>query len=273
MLNRIFSTDSPKAIKADKFGYVDAIHYMAPSTVSGVGNLCPNASPACIALCLGLTSGQAGMVKDIDSQYAQGNMVRVSREQKARRFMRSRAQYMADVVRSIELMQLRASKLGKALCVRMNGSSDVIWEAIACERRFPAWSNGERVTVTRKFRNVFEAFPGVQFVDYTKIAKRFDRELPANYHLTFSRSETNEHVARELLFAGHNVAVVFAGDLPTFWNGFCVVNGDEHDLRHLDPRAKDHRSPGYVIGLSPKGRVAKRDRSGFVVRSSVPSQA
>lgn len=273
MGNRIFSTDSPKAIKADKYGYLNAIHYMAPHTVAGVGNLCPNASETCKLLCLGLTSGQAGMVKDIASNDFQGNSVRRSREQKARRFMRARAQYMADVVRAIVLAKAQAANKGKKLCVRMNGSTDVMWEAIKCERRIPAWSNGKRCEVVRQFRNVFEAFPDVQFVDYTKIAKRFDRELPANYHLTFSRSETNERAARELLLAGHNVAVVFAGPKPVFWNGFPVIDGDEHDLRHLDPRAKDYRSPGYVVGLSPKGRVAKRDTSGFVVRSRVPSQA
>src|SRR5215469_14110646 len=120
MKNRIFSTDSPKAVKADKYGYLNAIHYMAPSRVGGVGNLCSHASPACIELCLGLTSGQAGMVKDIDSAADQGNSVRASRKAKARRFMLDRAAYMVDVVRSIELEQRRAIKLKKRLCVRPN---------------------------------------------------------------------------------------------------------------------------------------------------------
>ena len=48
------------------------------------------------------------------------------------------------------------------------------------------------------------AFPSLQFVDYTKNAKRFDRALPANYHLTFSRSETNEVDALRLLDRGVN---------------------------------------------------------------------
>jgi hypothetical protein len=40
-----------------------------------------------------------------------------------------------------------------------------------------------------------------------------------------------------------------------------VIDGDEHDLRHLDGR-------GVVIGLSPKGPRAKHDKSGFVIRNA-----
>lgn len=164
--------------------------------------------------------------------------------------MRERKAYMADVVSSIEMEQRKASKLGKVLCVRLNGSTDIAWEGVACER------NG------RAFRNIFEAFPDLQFVDYTKNPKRFDRYLPKNYHLTFSRSETNEALAVALLCAGRNVAVVFAGTRPDRWHGFKTIDGDSHDLRHLDPRGP----MGFVVALTPKGRKAKKDKSGFVVR-------
>jgi hypothetical protein len=89
--------------------------------------------------------------------------------------------------------------------------------------------------------------------------RRFDRALPANYSLTFSRSELNDVDALRLLSRGQNVAVVFAGAKPATWHDYRVVDGDAHDLRHLDPR-------GVVIGLSPKGARAKHDSSGFVVR-------
>ena len=52
-------------------------------------------------------------------------------------------------------------------------------------------------------------FPDVQFYDYTKNWKRFEKQLPANYHLTFSRSETNHDKAMELLNSGINVAIIF----------------------------------------------------------------
>src|SRR6516225_6995724 len=133
MKNRIFSTDSPKAIKASAFGYLNAIHYMAPADLSGV-NLCPHASAGCKALCLGWTAGQAGIVSNLASRRAQGNSTRQSRLDKARRFMRDRAGYMRDVVKSIEQAQAKAKRLSKKLCVRMNGSTDIAWEGIACVR-------------------------------------------------------------------------------------------------------------------------------------------
>jgi hypothetical protein len=83
------------------------------------------------------------------------------------------------------------------------------------------------------------------------------RELPHNYHLTFSRSETNEAECMDLLADGFNVAAVFR-KVPRKWRGFTVIDGDIHDLRHLDPK-------GVVVGLTPKGRKAKADTSGFVI--------
>jgi len=251
MLNRIFSIDSPKAIKAQSYGWLNAIHYMAPHDIAGVGNLCPRATPGCRALCLGLWSGQAGMVS-ANTTADQGNSVRASRKAKARRFMRDRAAYMRDVVRSLELLEHKAIRSRMKLCIRLNGSTDIAWEGVACER------NGQR------YRNLMEAFPHLQFIDYTKIASRFKRPLPPNYHLTLSRSELNEAECIEALRAGINVAVVFAGPRPEQWQGFPTIDGDKHDLRHLDPRGPR----GTVIALSPKGRKAKRDKSGFVIRNA-----
>lgn len=256
MRNRIFSTDSAKAVKAEGYDFINAIQYLAPASTSGV-NLCPHASAGCIALCLGWFSGQASMVADLERG---SNSVRASRIAKAQRFMHDRAAYMADVVRSIELLLAKATKAGKRLCVRLNGSSDIAWEGVKCERRVV----GSVAPIV--FRNVFAAFPDVQFVDYTKNPARFNRVLPRNYHLTLSRSEINEQECREWLACGVNVAVVFAGEKPAQWHGFDVIDGDQHDLRQLDPRGPR----GVVVALSPKGGKAKRDMSGFVVRGEAP---
>jgi hypothetical protein len=244
MRNRIFSTTSAKAIKAGDFGYLNAIHYMAPHTLGGVGNLCVDSSAGCRALCLGHYSGQASMVSDLERG---DNSVRASRREKAQRFMRDRKAYLADMVLAICQVKREAARKGLRLCVRLNGSTDIAWEMIR---------------VSDRGHTLFDLFPDVQFVDYTKIARRFDRQLPANYHLTFSRSETNELAVWSLLARGVNVAVVFAGAKPKAYCGAEVIDGDKHDLRHLDPRG----AKGYVIGLSPKGRKAKADTSGFVVR-------
>ena len=258
MQNRIFSTDSAKAIKAQEYGYLNAIHYLAPSKLSGF-NLCSHASPGCIAICLGWESGQASMVSN-DTDL---NEARKSRIQKAQRFMKERAAYLLDVVRSIDNENVKASKAGLKLCVRMNGASDIAFEGI----RFTVTRNAKGKAMQVKLNNrdglnIFDHYPELAFVDYTKNPKRFDRKLPANLHLTFSRSETNEATALQLLACGTNVAIVFADDKPASWNGFAVIDGDKHDLRQLDPRG----ARGFVIALSPKGRKAKKDRSGFIIR-------
>ena len=237
MQNRIFSVDNPKAAKAKDYGYLNAIHYMAPHKLAGVGNLCGDASAGCIALCLGQHSGAAVYYPSVIQ----------SRIAKARRFMKSRAAYMRDMASAINAAYRKAQREGLLLCVRPNGSTDLAWEGLKGD-------NG---------LSLVAAFPEIQFTDYTKSFKRAmahaSGKLPANYHLTFSHSETNAAQCMQVLAAGGNVAVVFAGGLPDSWNGFPVINGDLHDLRHLDPR-------GVVVGLSPKGPKAKRDKSGFVVR-------
>ena len=234
----LFSVDSPKAIKADKYGWLNAIHYMAPSDIAGVGNLCPFASPGCKASCLGYHSGQASMVKDA-SNVENKNSVRLSRDTKARQFMTMRREYLEALSKQISKLVAKAAEMDKQLCVRLNGSTDINWLG----------------------KGIIETFGNVQFTEYTKnksLALRWARgETPSNLSVTFSRSETNEADCLEVLEAGGNVAVVFSKSLPDTWNGYKVINGDQHDLRHLDPK-------GVVVGLVAKG-AARKDTSGFVV--------
>jgi hypothetical protein len=207
---------------------------MAPHRLAGVGNLCPHASKGCVALCLGEHSGNAALYP----------AVLKSRIAKAQLMMRDRPQFLKEMTAGIRRARATAKHQKLNLCVRLNGATDVAWERLA--------------------PSVFADNADLQFVDYTKSVKRALEhargQLPANYHLTFSRSETNEADCRRVLEAGGNVAVVFAGEFPEHYLGFPVINGDAHDLRHLDGR-------GVVVALSPKGRKAKADKSGFVVRS------
>jgi hypothetical protein len=250
---RFFSLDSAKAIKAREFGYLNAINYMAPANTAGVGNLCPHASAGCLALCLGWYSGQAGMVAG-DSDTAL-NSVRKSRQAKARLFMTDRVAFFNEMIAGIAQAERKAQREGLKLCVRLNGATDIAWESVSATS------------------SMFTQFPHIQFVDYTKNVKRALKHaaglMPRNYHLTFSRSETNEADCARVLAAGGNVAVVVAGEFPRQWHGYEVVNGDAHDLRHMDAGSTHlygQAQRGIVIALSPKGTRAKRDRSGFVVR-------
>jgi hypothetical protein len=230
---RFFSLDNPKAIKAQKLGWLNAINYMAPHRSAGVGDLCGNASAGCIALCLGEHSGNAALYP----------AVMQSRIRKAQYFMRDRRAFLTEMAVHIANARRRARKAQLKLCVRLNGATDLAWEGLSPE--------------------TFASNPDIQFVDYTKSPKRALAhaigQMPANYHLTFSRSETNEAQCLEVLKAGGSVAVVSSEPMPQTYLSARVIDGDASDLRHLDP-------PGCVVWLSPKGAKAKRDRSGFVVR-------
>jgi hypothetical protein len=147
--------------------------------------------------------------------------------------------FKALLLSDIALFKLLAKKEGKEACVRLNGTSDISWERLG----------------------VFQSFPDVQFYDYTKNPVRALQfaagAMPSNYHLTFSRSEANQSQCLDVLRAGGNVAVVFGSALPSVWQGFTVVNGDESDLRFTDKK-------NVVVGLKAKGD-AKKDATGFVV--------
>lgn len=252
----LFSTDNAKAAKASGYGYLNAVHYMAPHELAGVGNLCSHASWQCIALCLGQYSGQAAMVTDLE---AGTNPTRESRKLKAQLFMRSRGDYMNRLARDIIRLDAKAQRDGLKLCVRLNGSTDIVWERVsfaidaktAKALRLPAYA-GRVMTLP-------QIFPAIQFVEYTKNPTRLGK-APANLDLTLSYSGDNAQACVDALLTGHNVAMVFHGALPESFAGFPVINGDLHDLRHLD------RKGGVIVGLTPKGRKAKLDQTGFVVR-------
>jgi hypothetical protein len=257
---RLFSTENAKAAKASGFGYLNAVHYMAPHDLGGVGNLCSHASAQCIAICLGHYSGQAGMVTNLETDT---NAARESRKLKAQLFMRSRNDYMNRLARDIIKLDAQAARDGLQLCVRLNGSTDIVWERVSFQidartakaLRLPEYA-GRVMTLP-------QMFPAIQFVEYTKNPTRLGK-APRNLDLTLSYSGANARACVDALLAGHNVAMVFHGGLPASFAGFPVIDGDKHDLRHLD------RKGGFIVGLSPKGRKAKRDTSGFVVTHSLP---
>jgi len=256
---RFLSVDSAKAIKAQSYGYLNGINYGAPHTFAGVGNMCGHASVGCIKVCLGKESGQAAMHKA-----GELNPVLISRIEKTKYFMADRRAFMAEFAFHIGKLIAESDRLGLKACARPNGSWDQRFEGIPVSVDDDLAAKLSRLTKSPvqagSYNNLMSLFRQVQFVDYTKNASRFNKPLPPNYNLTFSLSETNESTARAVLASGFNVAAVFADELPETYLGRSVHNGDLHDLRFLDPQG------GYIIGLSPKGRAAKRDQSGFVIR-------
>jgi hypothetical protein len=109
------------------------------------------------------------------------------------------------------------------------------------------------------YRNIFTAFPEVQFYDYTKVLGRKVKDI-SNYQLTFSAADGNDADVTKAIAQGYNVAVVFGIKktvaMPETYLGMTVFNGDQTDLRFLDPKS-------VIVGLYAKGK-AKTDQSGFV---------
>jgi hypothetical protein len=231
---KLLTTANSKIKKGEKMGYLTYGIHLAPASLSGF-NVCKDASAGCAAACLN-TAGM-GVFSNVQK----------ARIEKTKLFFKDKQAFFNQLVKEIRSAILSARKKNLVSCFRLNLTSDLPWEKIKFDGR-----------------SILDHFPQVMFYDYTKSPERMTAflagEMPKNYHLTFSRSETNGAIADAFLASGGNVAIVFRKTLPAKYKGFSVVNGDETDLRFLD-------GGGNVIGLVEKGR-AKKDASGFVLEPS-----
>jgi hypothetical protein len=231
---KLLTESNQKIRKGDKLGFFTVGLHLAPAKLAGLDiNTCLWASNGCEASCLN-TSGHGAF-----------STVQESRIRKTHFFWFARFQFLRQLIVEIESAKRKAARKSLTLAVRLNLTSDVMWE-----------------TVEDEFgKTIFDHFPGVIFYDYTKGRVRMENFLsgkfPRNYSLTFSRSESNEKDVEKITLAGGNVAVVFRGKLPETYKGKKVISGDESDARFTDPK-------NVIIGLVQKGK-AKKDTSGFVV--------
>lgn len=232
---KLLTTSNTKIRKGEKLGVMTFGVHLAPANLSGF-NVCKDASAGCAAACL----NTAGM-----GVYS---TVQKARIEKTRLFFSDREAFMTQLVKEIRSAVKKAQKNGMQAAFRLNLTSDLPWEKIR-----------------HAGQTVLEMFPSVQFYDYTASPARMSAflagEMPANYHLTFSRKEnTPDELVKSILATGGNVAVVFRKKLPARAFGADVVNGDETDARFLDGKGK-------IVGLVEKGR-AKKDLTGFVLEGS-----
>ena len=238
---KLLSTGNPKILKGIKQGYNTYILHLAPADLSGF-NTCPKATAGCKAACLN-TAGRGGMFKKGEST----NMIQEARIRKTAFFFEERAGFMEWLVADIKLAIKQSAKKGLIPVFRLNGTSDLSWEKY------------EVIRDGKLYRNIFTAFPDVQFYDYTKVLGRKISDIK-NYHLTFSAADGNDVDVMKAIQQDYNVATVFGIKktlpMPESYNGLPVFNGDESELRFLDPK-------GVVVGLYAKGK-AKKDTSGFV---------
>jgi len=168
--------------------------------------------------------------------------------------------------------------------VRLNVLSDVPWELV--------------------FPSLFDAVPGLQFYDYTKVP---GREPPPNYDLTFSNSGGNLRLVEKHLAASGRVAVV--AHVPEWRSGspiskrenesdesygarrdeaakrlwsdrlpktctvggirYPVIDGDVNDVRFMDPTpaiiALRWKNPGGQAAAQAKGALQLSQDTKFVV--------
>ena len=238
---KLLSTGNPKVLKGMAQGYMTYILHLAPATLSGY-NVCAKATQGCIAACLN-TAGRGGMFKKGETT----NVIQKARIRKTELFFEDRVQFMALLVKDIELAIKQSIRMKLFPVVRLNGTSDIAWEKYEVAR--------DGIT----YSNIFAAFPDLEFYDYTKILGRKINHIE-NYSLTFSAADGNDADVVKAMQQGYNIATVFGIKktlpMPETYMGRPVFNGDDSDLRFLDPH-------GVVVGLYAKGK-AKKDTSGFV---------
>jgi hypothetical protein len=210
-------------------------------------NFCPCATEDCKSVCL-TDTGRGSFDPAV-------NEARKKRSQ----FLVQHPEHFSTLLdHGIGLAKQRAAKQGKKLAVRLNVFSDIHWEDYA--------------------PHLFEKHKDVQFYDYTKIGKRTQKQLPSNYHLTFSSTgvkgkDNNWEQAKGHLDKGGVVAMVFQSrpgkgkkepeKLPSFVHDkktgkkYRVIDGDIHDHRHLD-HVYNSAAPGegLIAGLHLKSPIS-----------------
>ena len=231
---KLLSIGNPKVLKGMKQGYMTYILHLAPANLSGY-EVCAKRTKGCTTACLN-TSGRGGMIKKGETT----NAIQQARIRKTKFFFENRELFLSQLDHEINLLKNKAKLLGFKLAIRLNGTSDLPFE------RYKIKDN----------MSLMELHKDVIFYDYTKIKNRLNSLLPSNYKLTFSRSESNDHELKDIK---QNIAVVFKNSLPKKYLNRKVINGDDHDLRFLDPK-------NAIVGLLAKGK-AKKDNSGFTIEN------
>ena len=236
MSYKLLSFSNPKIQKSNKVyqDYLTAILHLHPISTK----ICPYQDIAgCKEACLN-TAGRGGIMKKGETT----NVIQEARKRKTKLYLEDRDTFMSYLITDITKFVRYCEKKDKLPCLRLNGTSDIQWETIKIDGQ-----------------HIFDMFPNVQFYDYTKIPTRKVKHIP-NYHLTWSYSNANMGYANWFDKLAYNIAVVFSGDMPIYFKGREVVNGDETDMRFFD-------KPNVVVGLKAKGK-ARQDMSGFVVHTA-----
>jgi hypothetical protein len=241
--------NNSKTIKSDLASdYLTAIAYLQPNYSTCTFSKMAKCDVACLN-----TAGRGGM-----------NNVQRVRHDRTKCYYEHPELFMELLHVEINQHIRRCKKSSRLCAIRLNGTSDLDWSAVA------------------------KRYPQVQFYDYTKDLGRVrkwiemdaeprsfgsalirrHRQRPSNYHVTLSWSGASKVYMKRCLELMDldpqlNVAMVFR-DNSTVQSligktlfGRTVIDGDKTDLRFLDPAS-------CIVALWAKGG-AKHDDTGFVV--------
>ena len=264
--NLLTINQDPKTSKGTSKGYITAIIYMAPASLSGK-NVCSFSTAGCRAVCLNM----AGR--------GQFNYIQQSRLNRTRYFLNDRVNFLNNLVLRISNFIEYAKRKELTPVIRLNGTSDIPYENIKIKLNdlleYKKLNNNKHKKVFTAFiqkdgikesLNIMDIFNNVQFYDYTKYpqTRRPKAIKQHNYDLTFSRAENNEAEALEYIRTNSGRAsFVFSGKLPEYYKGLKVIDADKTDLRFLEPK-------NVITGLVFKGskKMLKEGiKSGFVIPS------
>ena len=217
------TSSNPKTIKSLKRGYLTVVMHLAPAFWSGY-TTCVHFSH-CWDTCL-FVQGRGKMPN-----------VKEARIKKTRRLVEHPENSIEQI--AAEICYLKARLKGPEhpkLCVRLNCLSDFPWEDMSFD------CLGKKT--------IINAFPDVQFYDYTKIRigeRSAWLDMPLNYHLTYSFDSRQEDISNciGVLELGHNAAITCTKDHYKSidytkihpW-GYQMVDGDLDDMRFLDPKPR-----------------------------------
>lgn len=226
---------------------------LAPSKRSGVVNVCPHATAACILVCVLWFAGRTVT-----------KTVREAATKRTRLWFYDPARFYARLHRELASLARKAARDGVRAFCRTNVASDIDHP-----------------------REVYESHPSITLYNYTKNvehAAAYGRgELPQNYHVSYSVNErTTFKDARALNALGVNLVVVFDshyfgplhryGAVPARVVFRCRTTGAEFSVDTVDGDIHDLRVPefdgrGRCVALRAKGSKSLRARAaelGFI---------
>jgi hypothetical protein len=224
---KLLTMANTKTPKGEHEGWLTATLYLQPHTAGGATTLCPYSTPTCREMCLA-GAGLSGLPKQLAAKQRRTDL-----------WHNDRLAFLQALYDDIERLSWIARDHGLRPALRLNGTSDILWE-----RELP-WLKREGSVMD------------VQCYDYTKVPLHLRRQTPG-YHLTYSVGSAEDMPrAVEYLRAGQSIAVVVPDAVKFYLAAQEIdvgprvapfIDGDANDLRFLDP-------PSSIVLLRPKGHV------------------